>query len=93
MTIENLTTPASMDQNSLKLGRFPDFKIKNAAIREGRTASRGLMEIIVCTLHQPFIKLISSTFTVDLFLKRDMIMARPTAASAAATVMIINTNT
>jgi hypothetical protein len=49
MTIENLMSPASTDQNSLKFGRLPDFKIKKAAIKEGSTASSGFIDIIVCT--------------------------------------------
>jgi hypothetical protein len=51
ITMANLISPASIDQNSLKFGRLPDLRIKKAAIREGRTASRGLMDSIVCTLH------------------------------------------
>src|SRR3989338_2269570 len=38
-----------------------------------------------------FIRFISSTFNVSLFLNRETIMARPIAASAAATVMIKKT--
>ena len=56
MTIENLITPASTDQNSRRLGRFsPVAKIKGTARRDVNTASMGFMDRIVCTF--------SSTFT------------------------------
>jgi hypothetical protein len=51
ITIENLIIPASIDQNSLKLGRLPDLKIRTAAIRDERTARRGFMDTIVCTVY------------------------------------------
>src|SRR3990167_4698707 len=44
------------------------------------------------TKHYHFMIFISSMFTVSLFLNTATIIARPTAASAAATVMVKNTN-
>jgi hypothetical protein len=49
ITMPKLITPARTDQNSRRLGRFPDTKINGTAVSDVSTASRGLMENSVTT--------------------------------------------
>lgn len=83
----NKTTPAAMDQNSLKLARrSPVNAISTAPTAGDITANRGMTEMKVATRHH--LSLVRSATPVPGLLRfKAITRPKPIAASAAATAM------
>ena len=84
----NFMIAAPIDHDSRRFGFSLVLAIRTAAIAETSTARNGFIEATTTTI-QSFSVLISSTFAVGFPLNIAITIASPTAASAAATVMIM----